>query len=294
VSRLALGTVQFGLDYGVSNRDGQVVPEMAARIVSAAFANSIDTYDTSPAYGESENVLGNLLPAGSKVISKVSRIPDAIIGNHSLESCHHTFEKSLRALRVGSLYGLLVHWADDLLKEGADRLYTWMQQMKEVGRVARIGVSVYDSSQIDRILEKFPIDIIQIPLNALDQRLLHSGHIEMLKERGVEIHVRSVFLQGLLLMKMSDIPAYFRPYHDDIKEFHSTAARAGLTPLELSLGFVMGMPEVDMVVVGVNSDVQLREIVTASRTRISPDMLSKVASTEAGLLNPSLWEAARK
>lgn len=294
MSRLALGTVQFGLDYGVSNPSGRLSPGIAADIVAAARANSIDTFDTSPAYGTSEEVLGGLLPAGSRVVSKVARIQEGPLGPDAVEACASALNRSLRLLRRDSLYGLMVHWAEDLLRDGSEALYAWMLKAKAEGKVARIGVSVYDAGQIDRILAKFPVDLVQLPLSVLDQRLLRSGHLAMLKERGVEVHVRSVFLQGLLLMGMDDLPAYFGRFRDILERLHGTAARAGLTPLELSLGFAMGIPEVDKIVVGVNSVSQLEEIIAASKIVIQPETLQEVASDEVGLLNPSRWELTRK
>jgi aryl-alcohol dehydrogenase-like predicted oxidoreductase len=289
-SKLAIGCAQFGLDYGVSNKQGQTTFEDVKKIVDLAKIFGIDTFDTAPAYGESESVLGQVSSVDARIITKTIHIADDVIGKPQIGILQKAFQQSLNKLGKTQLYGLLVHSANDLLKPGGDKIYSWLRENKDSGVIKKIGVSIYSAEQADRIMKQYPIDIIQLPLNILDQRLSQSGHIFRLKEAGVEIHLRSVFLQGLLLMGLDQVPGYFKPYHNVLAKFHEEARRRSLSTLELALGFCMNMPNIDKLVIGVNSLSQFKEIVNASKVNVEINELSYLACDELGLLNPSLWK----
>ena len=289
-SKLAIGCAQFGFDYGVSNKQGKTTFEDVKKIVESAKIFGIDTFDTAPTYGESESVLGKVSSISDKIITKTIHISDDVIRVNQIGILEQTFKKSLNQLGKNKIYGLLVHSADDLLKPGADQLYSWLLEKKCSGSVNKIGVSVYTAEQVDRIMEQFPVDLIQLPLNILDQRFSQSNHLSFLKEAGVEVHVRSVFLQGLLLMGLDQIPEYFRPFQKILSMFHQEARHRSLSTLELALGFCMNMPNIDKLVVGVNTLSQFEEVVSASKVNIEVSELSYLSSKELGLINPSLWK----
>ena len=289
-SKLAIGCAQFGFDYGVSNKQGKTTFEDVKKIVESAKIFGIDTFDTAPAYGESESVLGKVSSISDKIITKTIHISDDVIRVNQIGILEQTFKKSLNQLGKNKIYGLLVHSADDFLKPGADQLYSWLLEKKCSGSVNKIGVSVYTAEQVDRIMEQFPVDLIQLPLNILDQRSSQSNHLVFLKEAGVEVHVRSVFLQGLLLMGLDQIPEYFRPFQKYLALFHQEARHRSLSKLELALGFCMNMPNIDKLVVGVNTLSQFEEIVNASKVNVEVSELSYLSSKELGLLNPALWK----
>ena len=129
-SKLAIGCAQFGFDYGVSNKQGQTTLEEVKKITDLARKLDIDTYDTAPSYGESELVLGQVLPTGANIITKTIHIPDDAIGARQVESIQKSFKQSLSRLGKNMIYGLLVHSADDLLKPGSDELYSWLKEKK--------------------------------------------------------------------------------------------------------------------------------------------------------------------
>ena len=291
INKIMLGTVQFGTDYGVSNNAGQPRVDEIEKIISLAGLNGIDIYDTAPAYGESEKVLGETLPEKSKIVTKTSNINSIYKSSEVTDFLQASFESSLTALNKSSVYGLLVHSADDLIGTSGDYLYAWLNEVKSNKYVSKIGVSVYTADQIDFILDNYSIDLIQLPLNILDQRLIESGHLKKLKEHNVEVHVRSVFLQGLLLMDNKSLPDYFTSYLPFINEFIKECKRRDLSALELSLAFALNQTEVDKVIVGVHEEKQLNEIINT--TNISLDnieSLSKLATNAINLINPALWK----
>lgn len=295
MTQLALGTVQFGLDYGISNGMGQTPLDEVRAILECAAAQGIDMLDTAPAYGESESVLGCCLPLSGQfaVVSKVPRMGAqeraADFGPLVRQSC----QQSLQRTGQSRLYGLLVHHADDCLQVGGEAIYREMEQLKREGLTERIGFSLYDAQQIEELLARYTMDFVQLPLNVLDQRLLRSGHLSMLARRGVEIHVRSVFLQGLLLMEPSRIPGTLAPLVPHLRGYHQWLTAKGLNPLEGALAFLRQVPEVSRAVVGVNSLEQLREIAEAwERAAGAPREILDfgVAASLEEFIDPRRWK----
>ncbi len=288
--KIGVGTVQLGCDYGVSNQSGQTPLEEAQRILSIARKNGIEVIDTAPAYGESESVLGQAFSTDDifKIVTKTSVHQSSAITDADAAHLENTFRNSLRVMNRKSLYGLLVHHADNLLQDGGMKLWDTIESLKNRAYVSKIGVSVYNASQIDRILKQFPIDIIQLPVNVLDQRLVQSGHLAYLKEKGVEIHARSVFLQGLLLMDPASLPSYFTPFQETIVRYHRAIKDSGFSPLQAALAFVTNLSEVDSVICGVNTCDQLQDICNAMACEMIMDFREFACDDEA-LLNPSRW-----
>lgn len=288
--KLALGTVQFGVVYGVSNQIGATPTEEARAIVDLARQKKIDILDTAPAYGESETVLGEILPPDfGRIITKTCFFSSDTITRGDAFVLKDAFFASLNKLGRKSVYGLLVHGAADLLKPGAEHLFGAMKELRNEGRIKKIGVSVYNGDQIDRILERFAIDLIQLPLNVLDQRLITGGQLALLKKKGVDIHARSVFLQGLLLMEQNSWPTYFFQYQPLLRKFHEIAADLALTPLQAALGFVQSVPEVDYVVCGVNTLTQWSDLIAAADIRVDLRQFNTVRCDDSCLLDPSRW-----
>lgn len=289
--KLGLGTVQFGVDYGVSNPDGRTSADEVVEILSVARRNGIRVLDTAALYGSSEQVLGTAM-AGKhqfRLITKTIRFDNGRITPVEAIKLEKAFGGSLEKLRCSSVYGLMIHNADDLLLEGGHLLIEKMSELKQRGVVEKIGVSIYTAEHIDRILEKYSIDIIQVPINVLDQRLLHSGHLARLKEAGVEIHARSIFLQGLLLMEIDALPQYFRGISEHLSRYRAEIEKQGVTPLDAALGFVAGLDEVDFAICGVNNHQQLEEICSGFNP-LPREMFTEFALQDESILNPSKWK----
>jgi len=288
--KLGLGAVQMGIDYGISNKNGKTTKEEVVKILEVAARNNIRIIDTAAQYGNSEEVLGNSLPKKNnfKVVTKTISIGHEDITLSDVMRLEETFFRSIEKLRVSSVFGLLAHHAEDLIAQGGDHFMTKMMELKQRGFVEKIGVSIYTGKQIDDILNKYSIDIIQLPINVLDQRLLNNGYLSKLKAAGVEIHARSVFLQGLLLMNPDGLPPYFDKVKMHLKQYHESIRDKGMTPVQAALRFVAGLTEVDAVICGVNNHRQLEELCAATHSA-NPIDFSYYAIYDEPILNPSQW-----
>ena len=271
--KLGLGSVQFGLDYGISNQSGRVQLNEAASIVDLAFKKGLEIIDTAQGYGNSEHTLGKIGVSKFKVITKLSANDD--------------FHKSLENLKLTSVYGLLAHNVEEIItsRELWDRFCDYKGQ----GLVDKIGVSVYNENQIDAILERYDIDIIQLPINIYDQRLLKSGHLKTLKNSGVEIHARSVFLQGLIFLEPDSMPCYFLQHKKTIQKFRSFINNNNVSPIEAALGFVNSIDEIDNIIVGVDNEIQLYNIINTFEVLKNIDYSSFIGSYNEKLVNPVNW-----
>ena len=286
MSRLALGTVQFGLPYGIANQVGQVSQAEAQLMLKFAKNNGINTLDTAIAYGESETRLGEIGVADFKLVTKLPGIPKGCLDVGKWVS--EQVDASMSCLNVSNIYGLLLHRSDDLIGSNGRYLFQALQLLKEKGLVNKIGVSIYSPDELELLTADFSFDLVQSPFNLIDRRLLNSGWIRRLKDSGVEIHTRSAFLQGLLLMKQADIPKKFLRWSDLLNCWQSWLDDNNVSALQASLAFPLSCPEVDRVVVGADSQRQLLEIINASNSVLKTELPNLLCSDE-NLINPANW-----
>lgn len=282
--KLALGTVQFGLRYGIANTTGQVTPQEIAAILATARASGVDMLDTAIAYGDSEAQLGAAGIAGFHVVSKLPKLdggPDDICA---------MVEGAITRLGVDTLYGLLLHRSEDLVGPEGAEVYASMAQLKKRGLVQKIGVSIYGPAELDSVMSQFDIDLVQAPFNVFDRRLVTSGSLARLRTAGVEVHTRSALLQGLLVMGPNARPVFFDRWSQLWSLWDNWYAEIGATPLEAALGFVLAEPGIDRVLVGVDSNLQLREILrTVGTSRQIPP--AALATEDINLINPARWKS---
>ena len=287
-SRLALGTVQFGQLYGIANRDGKVDYARAEAMLDIARKAGLDTLDTAVGYGDAEAVLGRLGVTDFRIISKIPQYHRRY--GEASNWVRSQIELSLARLRVRCLDGLLLHAPNDLFGPSGEDIANGILKAKASGLVNRIGLSVYDPEQLELALDMLSVDMVQIPLNVLDRRFIESGWVEKLKKQDIEIHSRSTFLQGLLLLAPNEIPEKFRPFNDTLKSWHDWVSlqKSGCTALQACLSHVTSYPEIFRIIVGADTPAQLTEIITAERLSPSraPESLSIPSSV---LINPSAW-----
>ena len=284
-SRLALGTVQFGIPYGVSNSGGQVPAALAERILATAAEAGIDTLDTASAYGDSEAVLGAIGVARWKVVTKLPPLPPGT--SDPTDWVMREVEASLQRLRVDRLAGLMLHRSGDLTGAAADSIHAAMIRLRDQGIVGRIGYSIYAPAELDALFARYPADLVQAPLNVVDRRLDTSGWLRRLDEAGVEIHTRSAFLQGLLLMRPEARPPAFARWNATFDAWDR--AHQGQA-LATALGFALSHGQVDRVIVGVTSPDELAEIVAAARMSPQP-VPASLSSDDEDLVNPARWNS---
>ena len=284
--RLALGTVQFGLPYGIANSAGQVPRSEAKAMLQFALVNGIDMLDTAIAYGDSETCLGEVGTQGFKVVTKLPAIPDNCADVSSW--VQQQVRASLLRLGVAKVYGLLLHRSEQLLGSKGAALYQALQALKINGQVQNVGVSIYSPKELDALIPRYRFDLVQSPFNLVDRRLYTTGWMRRLKDADVEIHTRSAFLQGLLLMKQADIPQKFSPWDSLWQTWHKWLAEKEVSALQTCLAFPLSFPEIDQVVVGTDNQSQLAQIVSAAKRQPTGDLPNLLCEDE-NLINPANW-----
>lgn len=287
MTKLALGTVQFGMDYGI-NSGIKVEQNEVLKIVNLARKSGIKLIDTAQLYGSSEKVLGNVNTVDFDIVTKSRAFEQDIINENEANLVINDLDHSLKLLKQKSLYAFLVHHGEDLLKPGGEMIFNKLQILKEQGLVKKIGFSAYIDNQLIKIIERFDIDIIQLPMNILDNRLINNGLLNKLYTRGIEIHTRSVFLQGLLLMDMDKRPKYFDRWSNLWKFWYEWLTDNKLSPLEASIRYMISKPEISRVLVGVDNKDQLKNIINASDGNI-PTIPEELTTDDPDLLNPGNW-----
>ena len=275
MNKLGIGTVQFGQAYGVSNARGQVPASDAAAILKRAAEAGIDLLDTAANYGAAESVLAGLDTAPFRIVTKTIGL------KNGLDAVIARARQSAEILKADTL---LVHAAGDLADE---KLWPALQRLKSEGVFRKIGISVYVAEGPAVLAARFKPDVIQLPFSLLDQRLWADGSLARLADMGVEIHARSLFLQGLLLMQ--SVPEKLAAAAPRLKDVKSRITAAGSTPLAVALGFVLARPEIAIGLVGVTSAIELEDILSAAQ-RPLPDLdWPAMALHDERVLTPSLW-----
>ena len=284
--RLALGTVQFGLPYGIANQVGQVTRPEAKAMLQLAAANGIDTLDTAIAYGISETCLGEMGTQGFKLVTKLPALPDGCDDINSW--VQEQVAASMARLGVSAVYGLLLHRSEQLLGPNGKGLYLALQELKDNGQVLNVGVSIYAPNELGAITKLFRLDLVQAPFNLVDRRLHTPGWLQRLKDEGVEIHTRSAFLQGLLLMSPAAIPLKFSPWSHLWEKWHKWLSDNEVSAVQACLAFPLAFKEIDRLVVGADSVDQLKQLIGLTNSAQLSDFPNLKCEDEH-LINPACW-----
>jgi hypothetical protein len=282
---LALGTAQFGLDYGIANRLGRVGAADVSAILQLALSSGVDTLDTAIAYGSSEVVLGAAGVAQFKVITKLPPLPEAIeaVG----EWVRSQVQGALDRLKLKRLDAVLLHRSGDLLGRRGGAYLECLKQLKVDELTGAIGVSIYAPEELERLWSAWQPDIVQAPCNVLDRRLLHSGWLDTLSRSKVRVHLRSAFLQGLLLMRPGERSA-FGPWAAILDRWSEWCEANQVSAVRAALTFARQLPGVERVVVGVDSPAHLQEIVSLGAAVPLPP--ADLFSDDLKLIDPSKWQ----
>ncbi len=263
--KLGLGTVQFGCDYGISNTKGQVSLKEVERILEIAITNNIDILDTAQGYGDAEKVLSNFDLTPFKIITKMS--------------AKQELETSLESLKCEKVYALMFHNENEINDISWDKFTHYKKQ----NLATKVGISVYTPEKLLEIIDKYPIDIVQLPLNIVDQRF--KDILPILKAKNIEIHTRSAFLQGLLLMDIQNISDYFEPIRGQLKKVPEPR-------MAHLLNFLKQIKEVDNIIVGCTSQEELDYICVMYNTFVENIEYIGLQVDDIKLINPSLWNKA--
>jgi hypothetical protein len=285
--RLALGTVQFGQRYGIANVSGQVDVETAAEILESALSAGLDTLDTAIGYGDSEACLGAAGVSGWRVVTKLPPCPTNTIDVTKWVT--EQVDGSLSRLRISAIDTLLLHKPTDLLGPAGAKIIAAMQSLKRRGLIRKAGISIYAPAELDATCPIWLPDVVQAPCNVFDRRLIRSGWLDRLLRVGVQVHIRSLFLQGLLLMPATQHPAWFTRWSELLTRWATWCAECRVTPLEASLAYAQSIPGVERLIVGVDSIAQWHEIVAAA-ARSAPVPPEDFCSDDPELIEPSRWQ----
>ena len=291
VSRVVLGTVQIGLNYGISNQSGLMRLDEATSLISTAYTRGCRTLDTAEAYGNSEQRLGEIGVDRFEVISKLTHLPADC---DNLERHVYTSVKAmLSRVNVRMFEGVLLHNPQELLaltSKQVKQTRAGFKRLKEEGLIRTCGVSVYTPLELIEVSKRFESDLVQLPSCPLDLRWFNSGLVQKLRAQGVEIHVRSVFLQGLLLMNLEEVPAYFSPWRNLLRQWHEWTCDLNLSPLQASLQITLHNPMFDKLVLGAQSRSELDQQLDIITTPISDIPSPDFGTIDEAFLNPSLWK----
>ena len=284
INKLVLGTVQFGLNYGINNQSGQVPQSEVVAILELAYRNGIKTLDTSSAYGNSESVLGSSLHEANLDFRIVSKYPQ------SDSSVEELFADSLNRLLQKKLYGYLVHHFDFYLSH--PHIWEEMQKLKSDRRIEKIGFSLYTTEQLRFLLDnQVKFDILQFPYNLLDRQF--EPYFKTLKENRVEIHTRSAFLQGLFFKDPDTLSGKLLPLKPYMQTLHEYCKSNTVSMESLALNYVASNPCIDGVLIGVDNHRQLQANIDAIQSVITQqdiDFISSLQVNETALLNPVNWK----
>ena len=273
--RIVLGTVQFGLQYGV-NSAGRPNEEIAKCILEEAEKGGIYTLDTSSAYGNSEEILGRCL-CKEKRFRIVSKYPKGEIPVGEM------FNGSLKRLNVSQLYGYLLHHFE--VYKNNQTIWDDFVALKESGKVKKIGFSLYNPEELELVLKNgSPFDLIQVPFNIFDRKF--QPYMREVHEKGVEIHVRSTFLQGLFFKDRNSLPEKLLPMKKYLFQLDDFSKENGMSISEIALNYNLQNPYIDGVLIGVDNVAQLQANLTSIK---STPISIEINVTEKDLLNPVNW-----
>lgn len=295
--KLCLGTVQFGMDYGIQ---GQKRPSetLVDEMLAYAFNHGINCLDTASLYGNAEEVIGNFIKKYRKKFDKIQMISK--MPSHSLEvvsdkvwsdtMLYHA-EHSITTLGIDKLYAYLFHHAGYIFEEKAVEA---LASVTTKGLAEKIGVSVYSPEEAMKALEYQEIKVIQIPYNVFDQRLDQCGFFQKAKKAGVEIYARSTLLQGMVMMNPDMLPKKMSFAADYLRRFLNICSEYNIPPLQAAVGYVSASPYIDYMVFGADNKKQLAEYISIWDLRMPEEMVydlkSAFETVEEKLVNPVFWE----
>ncbi len=283
--KFILGTAQFGMHYGINNKNGKIPIKEISAILNQAFKSKINFVDTAHSYKESQKILGRFKRKFSINFNVISKLPIC-----KPDEVFRIVNADIKTLGIKQFYGYLVHDFNEYKKN--ENIWGKLSELKEYGKIKKIGFSLYYPWQVDYILKKnITVDLIQIPFSIFDQRF--APQLPGLKKRGVEILARSIFLQGLVFMEPGNLPDYFQKIKANIQRLYDLSNTHGIPVAALCLRFVASYKEIDGMVVGVDNLTHLKELICYFRYCSLPGNLRKaltgLRANEEKIILPFKW-----
>ena len=286
ISKIVLGTVQFGTDYGINNTTGKPNQETINKILNTAYRSGIHTLDTAEAYGNAHEVIGRFhRDYPENIFSVITKLPHRIN-----EDLNQKIDKYLNELNVNKLHGLLFHsyqtYKDN--KQSMELLNTY----KNNGKVEYLGVSVYTNEQIEDVIEDQYVDIIQIPFNLFDNSNLRREVLNKAKSKGKIIHTRSAFLQGLFFMPLNTENRVVQLLAKELNYIRGLSLNSDIHLNKIALNYCLQQANIDNILIGIDNLDQLNQNLADADCSLPDELIAEINSIhikDIDLLNPSLW-----
>jgi aryl-alcohol dehydrogenase-like predicted oxidoreductase len=286
--KLVIGAAQLGMNYGVFNSK-KINPKDLRKIQRLVLKSNINFIDTASSYGDSEKVIGNSKLRNLNVITKI-KIPKKNI--HIKSWLNKEISKSLNKLKIKKIYGVLVHNSKDLLGKYGQEYLRYLLELKKKKIIKKIGISIYNSNEIKKIWKFWKPDLVQVPFNPLDTRILDSGWIDNLKKFKIKVYARSIFLQGILINH--HIPFKInKKFKQPLYKFNNWCYLNKISNIEACIHFAKQFKKIDYLVVGFNSYLQLKKIIDIFEKKYIavPKIFS---SKNLNLIDPRKWNLKTK
>ena len=283
--KLAIGTANFNTKYGINNKKKFLSKKSIKNIFKILQKEKILYLDTAKSYKNTEKSIGNLKNKKIKIITKIKKINTK---NNKYEFIKKEVSQSISDLKIKKLYGLLIHNPRELRKDKGYEIYKSLKKLKKEGMVKKIGYSINSPKDLNFFYTKYKPDLIQTPINVFDQRIVESGWLKKMKKDNVEIHARSIFLQGLLLKKNIKLIKKFNKFSNSFNKWNIWLKKNNLSKLNGCLNYIFSIKEINKVIVGVDSVKHLKDILKFRKKNYLN--FSFLKSNEANLITPSRWQ----
>lgn len=286
-SKIILGCANVGKKYGLRKKNLKL--KEFKKIFKFAIKNNIYYFDTAVDYGKSEKLLGNVIENYRKNIKIITKLPKRKKFKNFDQEIQNQVLKSIKRLGVQSLYTLHIHEPNMLLKKDRFKIYNSLLKLKKRKLIKNIGVSVYTVAELKKILKMFKIDVVQIPINLLDNRFIKNNFLKKIKSKVKEIHARSIFLKGLLLKDKTSRHKYFDRW-PILRKMDNFFNQRKVSRLATCINFVFSFDEIDKVIIGVSSKSQFSKILKIQKKAEKVNTFPNLNVADNRLLIPKYWK----
>jgi len=288
IQKIILGTVQFGLNYGINNSNGKPSFDECCEILNKSFDFGITTLDTAEAYGDAHKIIGDFHKLNPlKKFKIITKIPHGVI----FDDVQSKVEQYLKDLEIEFIEVLMFHSYDTYIKnyKNIDKF----ENLINKGFIKSIGVSVYTNEQIESLLADKRITVVQLPFNLFDNVTKRGEVIKKLKLSGKVVHTRSAFLQGLFFKNTNDLNSFFYPLKEELEKLNELSEKYNVSISKMALAYSLKQNNIDQVLIGIDSIKQLEDNYLAFQYQLDEKLISEINSISIEndeLLNPALWK----
>jgi len=288
VKKFVLGSAQFGDKYGINNSNASKSKKNSFKILKYAKFSGINTIDLADKYKSYKNIFNNFELKNWKVSMKIS---DKIVNSYSSkDEFENFFFKTLIHLHKKKIEYIFFHNSLDLKKKNGKKIFSYLINLKKRSLVGKIGVSIYSPRELDKVLKNFKFDVIQLPLNIFDQRFCQNKVIKKLQNKKIEVHARSIFLQGLLLSNKKKIKKKYFKNNNSLNKWFNYLKKNKKNAVAECLNFILKKKFVNKIVFGVNKLEHLKLILKKINSKINMKDLDKFRNHDIKLIDPRKWK----